>query len=339
MDSLICQTIQPIEIIVVNDGSTDNTLEIATQYAIKHPEIIVINQANAGVSSARNNAILRATGEYIGFCDADDYVDPDMYYDLFHMSIEKTDIVCCGYYREALHLSAQHLPPYPSDTIFSREFIQNSLLSNIFYDKEEKLDGIFSVVNKLYRRKLIIENDILFPSDWDHAEDINFNVQALINANSIIFSSKAYYHYVKEIRKKSLTSKPRPDFFATELRYRKFLEQTIGPVLNIDFENTSGWLSLIEKAETNAINLCRKEFDPSVRKQWLDYIFNNDDYRHCITLCNDNQLSPSQRKEKICVEQNNYAEWVQVINTEAKAANKIYYRKIVSKIFRILFHK
>lgn len=79
LDSLINQTLKNIEIICINDGSTDNSLSILEEYASKDERIIVINQENAGVSSARNRGLEIATGEYIAFVDADDSVTPDCF--------------------------------------------------------------------------------------------------------------------------------------------------------------------------------------------------------------------------------------------------------------------
>ena len=98
LDSLLAQTLKNIEIIAVNDGSTDLSLKILKEYSIKDSRIKIINKPNGGVSSARNEGIQLASGEFIGFVDPDDWVDPEMYEDMVnHAKNEKADIVMCSY--------------------------------------------------------------------------------------------------------------------------------------------------------------------------------------------------------------------------------------------------
>lgn len=101
LDSILSQTLQDIEVIAVNDGSTDASGEILDQYASKDTRIIVIHKKNGGVSAARNDGIQLVKGEYIGFVDPDDWIDHDMYEALYHSAVEeKADIVMCTYMRE-----------------------------------------------------------------------------------------------------------------------------------------------------------------------------------------------------------------------------------------------
>ena len=83
LDSLINQTLKDIEIICINDGSTDNSSEILKEYAKKDSRIIIINQNNQGISVARNNGMNKAKGKYIGFVDSDDWVDLDFFEKLY----------------------------------------------------------------------------------------------------------------------------------------------------------------------------------------------------------------------------------------------------------------
>ena len=83
LDSIISQTLADIEIICVNDGSTDNSLQILQKYAAQDNRIKIINQPNQGLSAARNSGIDVATGEFIGFVDSDDYIAPDFYETLY----------------------------------------------------------------------------------------------------------------------------------------------------------------------------------------------------------------------------------------------------------------
>ncbi len=96
IESLINQTLTDIEIICINDGSTDNSLKILEELQKKDNRIKIINQKNSGVSSARNNGIENATGEYIGFVDSDDWIDSDYYEKLYNTAKKYNSDIAAG---------------------------------------------------------------------------------------------------------------------------------------------------------------------------------------------------------------------------------------------------
>ena len=114
LDSLLCQTVQDLQIILVNDGSMDNSLDIAQAYANKDKRILVISQKNTGLSGARNFGLLHAKGEYVSFLDADDSIEPD-WCERYLEAIDKVDYVQGGYRRtkqtkNGLWISHEYLP-------------------------------------------------------------------------------------------------------------------------------------------------------------------------------------------------------------------------------------
>ena len=114
LDSLLNQTLTDIEIICVNDGSIDNSLKLLKQYQAQDNRIIIVDKKNGGLPSARNAGLDRARGEYVGFVDSDDYVEPSMFETLYKTAKkENSEVVICG---------AQIFPETPraSDWLYHR---------------------------------------------------------------------------------------------------------------------------------------------------------------------------------------------------------------------------
>lgn len=110
LNSLVSQTLKNIEIICIDDGSTDNSLAILDKFKSKDDRIKIIKQKNYGVSMARNNGISEAQGEYIGFVDADDWVDKDFFEKLYNAAQKyNADIATAGYYRRGKILRSKKL--------------------------------------------------------------------------------------------------------------------------------------------------------------------------------------------------------------------------------------
>lgn len=153
LDNLLEQTLKDIEIVVVNDGSTDNTEEIIKQYCQKHGNVVLVNQPNGGVSSARNHGLEVATGEYVCFLDADDIYSKNSLEAFYNRAKEKNADVVIGRLRT-----------------FSEEGFGKF---NAFGDVLSKMDSIdpfdlqllwnFLVGNKFYRRDRLVESGVRFP--------------------------------------------------------------------------------------------------------------------------------------------------------------------------------
>lgn len=134
IDSILAQTFRDFELILIDDGSPDRCGEICDEYAAKDARIVVIHQENRGVSAARNAGMDIARGEYIGFVDSDDWIEPEMYETMINVSKKKgVDVVICG------------ICDYGEDG----EFIRNALTGSGFYTKDEMLKTVFTTPNNL----------------------------------------------------------------------------------------------------------------------------------------------------------------------------------------------
>lgn len=184
------QTYRNIEIIVVNDGSTDKTLDVIHNAIAGDSRCIVISQNNAGVSTARKNGIAKATGEYIGFVDGDDTIEPDMYEKLMYNMLQyKADISHCG-----------HLVVYPDNT--TREFYGTGKISeqDNLTGMKDLLDGTFvepGLCNKLFNRNLFVDINYDELSSIRNNEDLLLNFYLFAKAKKSIYEDFCPYHYIQ----------------------------------------------------------------------------------------------------------------------------------------------
>ena len=149
VNSLTNQTYKNTEIILVDDGSTDNSLDLCKKIASSDKRIFVYHKPNGGLSSARNFGLEKSTGDYIGFVDCDDYVDSKMYEDLIKLIIDKpsTDIACCNFVRVFENDKKDY-----SHCIFSSKHIQTS---QGYFESLLLHKGDVSVCTKLFNRELL----------------------------------------------------------------------------------------------------------------------------------------------------------------------------------------
>lgn len=179
LNGLVNQTLKDIEIIVVNDGATDNSQQIIDRYAKQYDNVISLVKQNGGLSDARNYGIPYATGEYIGFIDSDDFMEYDMFEVLYKKAKEDdSDIVECN---------LRHTYSDSEDIEIGKEI----------YDKKEMIMFGRSVVwNKIYKREWLINSKVLFPKGLIY-EDVNFFVKLVPFINRYSYVEPAPIHYVQ----------------------------------------------------------------------------------------------------------------------------------------------
>lgn len=187
LDSLLRQTYKNLEIVVIDDGSKDDSLNIALRYAQIDNRIIAYHQDNVGVSATRNKGISLASGEYICFVDSDDYVEDDYIETLLNNIVNyRADISICNWRRE------KESPKYIQE--INEWTIENTYI-NLF--KKRTIDG--TVACKLYKKSVI--KDVYFDEKLSLGEDQVFFIQALEKSTLVIFQN--VYSYVYCIRETS----------------------------------------------------------------------------------------------------------------------------------------
>ncbi len=187
LDSLIGQTLKNIEIICVNDGSKDNSLEILREYKNKDSRIVIIDQINQGVSVARNNALKIAKGEYIGFVDSDDWVDADFFEKLYYSAIKNDcDIAVGGI---AWNFTSGELDFI--DLKFKKSKIFNKTPDKYKITRVAKAAYIW---NKIYKKELFEKLKLEFEPGICY-EDMMFSHIILHESEKLVTVPNTFYHY------------------------------------------------------------------------------------------------------------------------------------------------
>lgn len=185
LDSIVNQTYKVLEIILVDDGSKDNSLEICNSYAKIDCRIVVVHKENGGVSSARNIGIEQSKGEYILFIDSDDTVELTYVEELVNANKDgKRDLVICGY---------NNIFVYKNN--FEKCLIYEKLSYDITEDYYKIVNFLKSPYIKLYSARIIRSNKITFPADIRLGEDQVFNQKYLYYVNSYNIVNQPLYNY------------------------------------------------------------------------------------------------------------------------------------------------
>ncbi|MCI1661132.1 glycosyltransferase family 2 protein [Bifidobacterium tibiigranuli] len=187
VESIVNQTYQNLEIILIDDGSPDRCPQICDEWAAKDPRVRVIHRANGGLSAARNSGLAAAQGTLIGFVDSDDWIAPDMYQSMAN------NLMSTG--ADIAYTASAHV--YEDGTISTRHLVNGIYLDidNGEAFKYINLPGFFGVAawDKLIRREVI--GDLLFPDQAKRDEDYGFAYATLDRAEHIVYDSMPKYFY------------------------------------------------------------------------------------------------------------------------------------------------
>lgn len=196
MDSILNQTLHNIEIICVNDGSTDESLAILEEYSAKDERIRIINQKNSGLSVARNVGMKNANAEeYIGFVDSDDWIEPDTYELAYKAIKENMADMVCWYAQIEFEYNSQ---VNKNDIQRVKEY--HKIKNTGFHLVSDSIFNFCTVTtwNKLYRKSLIEKYNISFPVGLIH-EDVEFFYKYALICKNIYFIDKYLTHYLQRV--------------------------------------------------------------------------------------------------------------------------------------------
>ncbi|MGM9658373.1 MAG: glycosyltransferase family 2 protein [Eubacteriales bacterium] len=207
--SILNQKYKDYELILVDDGSTDNSYDICSEYAGKFDNIRLLRQKNNGPSVARNNGIQAASGDYITFVDSDDWVMPSYFPCLEEAVLQSPDLVFFG--RFYLRGSNQVDTAFPEGKLTSRSQIIDFLTRNYYQG------DLHSCTNKVFSRRLFADGELRFPESTVVEEDLQFVLLALDRSETLVSLPESLYYYNRR-GSGSVTTRYNPVKFECKLR-------------------------------------------------------------------------------------------------------------------------
>ncbi len=234
IESVLHQSFEDFELILVDDGSEDGSSEICDEYADRWEKITVIHQTNMGAGLARNRGLEAAGGRYIVFCDSDDYLGPDLLKNLYEaVTRNAADCAVAGCTTVYSDQTTCAFPGVEKEELFlSKKDVEKLLLGSVSSPPCHPLDCVYgqSVWARMYRRQLLMDHDVRFVSERECiSEDIIFNVDFLRYAHRAVVIADVSYHYECG-RAGSLSKGYRNDWLEKEIRLYEVLEKRFGEI-------------------------------------------------------------------------------------------------------------
>lgn len=267
VQTVLRQTYTNFELLIINDGSTDNTQNIAESFQTKDKRVIVYNTENKGLSGSRHYGLSKVNGDYLIFIDCDDYIEPTFLEKLYTALVtQNADMAICEYYEEYKDYQKHiHIQEHTQTEDYTKDLIRGRTWNVVW--------------NKLIRTDIVRQNQITFPIGIRYWEDVPFSVCYSLYCQKIAYVHEPLYHYIKS-NTTSLTS-----IEGTNLKFNQDRVKVL-PIIEEHLKNTNKypqfeedilWLKFWIKdtfiryrVNKQRINLWYNSF-PEVNKRWKEY--------------------------------------------------------------------
>ena len=260
LNSVINQRLRELEILVVNDGSTDNSLQILEEFAGKDARIKIINQKNQGPSVARNTGLECATGEYVAFLDSDDWFDPIMCYNMYRKALrEKSDIVMCTLTCIDSQTGQEVPDPYCNEIFLPQKYFRQA------FSVKDILPDFLSLpvfaCSKVYRRAFLEQHRLRFiPHTF--MEDNPFFFESFLHAERISALYARFYYY--RINRSASTMSSKDERFFDHIRIFEYDDALLR-----NSEHWDGIKELFFNSKLRLINLIHEQLIPQCKKDFF----------------------------------------------------------------------
>ena len=313
VDSILQQTITDLEVILVDDGSTDKSALICDEYQVRDTRIKVLHKQNGGLMSAWKAGVQMSKGDYIGFVDSDDWIDSDMYMTLYQTAVKSSaDIVLCGWIREGKNKREKE-PMY----IESGKYDRDSLEKNIF--PKMLLERYISPnrVTKLFKRELLEKNFKYFDEKVSIGEDLITSFSCILDAKSIYMLAEYFpYHY--RLNESSIMEKADFQFYRKSLlmiqQFRRIVKEKNRTGFDVQLNN-----DLLSLAYWGTERLVKSDANKKEKIKYIQSMLNDHDFRVAL------QNQTLSKHNKKCA--------VYIVLSQLKFASGLYMfiKKIVLK--------
>lgn len=281
IESLLNQNFEDYEIILVNDGSTDNSLEVSEFYQKKSDKITLINQANQGSGIARNTGLKIASGDYIFFCDPDDYITGEFFRKVAEVTEDDPDLVVFGYWDEYEKNSTMKKIPL---TFEKEKKLDQKAFRNDFCELFKK-NVMYTLWNKIYKKSFLDEFGLFF-GNAPMGQDTRFNLEVYKKVRTVKIVPNSYYHYI-QVRPGSSTGKYRDNRIKLKLEELEKIKE----LLNF-FKITNN--DLIKKIKSDILtsscnHIINSELPLKSKKQKISEILNLKEFDNLY--CNNEYMN------------------------------------------------
>lgn len=318
VDSILQQTITDLEVILVDDGSTDKSALICDEYQVRDTRIKVLHKQNGGLMSAWKAGVQMSKGDYIGFVDSDDWIDSDMYMTLYQTAVKSSaDIVLCGWIREGKNKREKE-PMY----IESGKYDRDSLEKNIFpkmLSFGKMLERYISPnrVTKLFKRELLEKNFKYFDEKVSIGEDLITSFSCILDVKSIYMLAEYFpYHY--RLNESSIMEKADFQFYRKSLlmiqQFRRIVKEKNRTGFDVQLNN-----DLLSLAYWGTERLVKSDATKKEKIKYIQSMLNDHDFRVAL------QNQTLSKHNKKCA--------VYIVLSQLKFASGLYMfiKKIVLK--------
>ena len=275
IQSILSQSLNDIEIILVDDGSPDKCPKLCDEYALLDSRIKVIHKQNGGLSSARNAGIRLASGKYIGFIDSDDTVDSAMYKKMFEKAIEfDVDFVMCDYIRINSNGTSSLKLSSIKGGYYTRDDICNDIFPSLIMGDNLEYGPLLAVWQCIYKNEFLKKYSIYFDEDVKWSEDNIFSSKVGLYASNFYYlKNEGLYHYYKNPG--TITTGYRHEAWNVYLCMNRHLREIFDNVHTFDFGKQLNWHLMYYSC--NCLGMLSAHLEKKDAKREILKILNNDE--------------------------------------------------------------